>query len=335
MVTDDISPRTKTKGVPVTRVSIVMRTRDRSRFVRRALDDLAQQRYLDWELLLVNDGGDPRALTDCIDAAPQSVRDRLVRIEHTTPRGMETASNSALAVARGDYVTVHDDDDTWDAGFLERTVGLLDRHPELDGVVTRTTIVWERIEHDGSIVETGREPLHRDMTELLLSELLRVNLWVPISFVYRRSLHDKLGLYRDDLPVVGDWEFNLRVLSSGADIRFVADEPLANWHQRPGHRGAEGNSVIASNDLHRRKDLSVRDEFLRRYITDVGIGLPLYLARVLDEQNRTLMRTINAQNTQLDELRQILEETRWHVMNSPTRRVARSLRRRLRPGGKP
>lgn len=318
----------------MTRVSIVMRTRDRPRFVKRALDDLARQRFLDWELLLVNDGGDPRALADCIEAAPEAVRDRLTLIEHATSRGMEAASNSALDIARGDYVTVHDDDDTWDPGFLERTVGILDRHPELDGVVTRTTIVWERIDENGTIVETGREPLHPNIAALLLSELLRVNQWVPISFIYRRRLHDTLGPYRDDLPVVGDWEFNLRVLSSGANLRFLADEPLANWHQRPGHTGVDGNSVIESNALHKRKDALVRDEFLHRYVAESGLGLPLHLTQLLGEQNRVLLQAIDAQNSQIAELRQLIEETRWHVMNSPTRRVTRAIRSKLRRGGR-
>lgn len=311
-------------------VSIVMRTRDRPRFVSRALDDLGRQRFTDWELLLVNDGGDPTALAERVAAAPESVRERLTLIEHEVPRGMEAASNAAIAVAKGDYITVHDDDDTWEPGFLERTVGLLEREPELDGVVTRTTIIWERVEDDGTVVEFGREPLHRDMTDLLLSELLRVNQWVPISFVYRRRLHDTLGPYRADLPVVGDWEFNLRVLASGANIRFLADEPLANWHQRPGHRGVEGNSVIEANGLHRQKDALVRDELLKSYIDTAGVGLPLYLAGTLGHQHRMLMEAVERQNAELAALRELVAETNWHIRNTPSRRAVDFVRRRAR-----
>src|SRR5690606_40210030 len=85
--------------------------------------------------------------------------------------------------------------------------------------------------------------------------------------------------------------------------------------------------------IYRRNDAHVRDEFLRAYISEAGIGLPLYLARI-DGQFHDINGVINAQSDLLAELSRQIEETRWHVVNSPMRRVARSLRRMLRPGGK-
>lgn len=314
------------------RVSVVMRTKDRPAFVARAFRDLAAQRFTDWELLLVNDGGDPAPLAERVAAAPAAVRDRIRLVEHAESQGMEAASNAALEIARGEFVVVHDDDDTWHPRFLERTVEVLDAEPGTAGVVVRTTIVWEQIESDGSFTEIGRDIAYEDTTEPLLSDLIRLNRWVPISFLYRRELHDRVGPYRSDLAVVGDWEFNLRVLASGAHLRFLADEPLAFWHQRPGVTGVAGNSVIDGRAQHRRADARLRDEYLRAYVEREGLGLPLYLATLLAEQREELAEQQRQYRAELDELRRLLADaTRF----SPSRLLLRAARRvrRIRRGG--
>ena len=63
----------------------------------------------------------------------------------------------------------------------------------------------------------------------------------PISFMYYRKCLDKVGLYDDKLPVLGDLDFNLRFIVQ-FDIAFI-DEVLAHYHLRPLRKGAAGNSI--------------------------------------------------------------------------------------------
>jgi len=111
---------------------------------------------------------------------------------------------------------------------------------------------------------------------------------VPIAYVYRRQLHDEVGLYREDVHAAEDWEFNLRVLRLHT-IGYASDRVRAYWMQRRGQEGVLGNSMFVLADEHDRYDRMIRDEALRSYVAANGDGLPLYLARfVQDEVERQL-----------------------------------------------
>ena len=255
-------------------VAVVMRTRDRPLLLRRALADVCAQTFADWHLVVVDDGGDP-AVVDDVVRGHAGLAGRVTVLHNPEPRGMEAASNQGVRAMSSEFVAIHDDDDTWHPEFLARTVAHL-RGGEDVAVAVRTQIVWERIEGD-RIEEVEREVFAPDIHSFALAQLLRTNRAVPISLLYRRSVHDEIGPFREDLPVVGDWEFNLRLAQSEHRVGFLDGEPLAFWHQRREAEGALANSVIAAAQEHRAADLRVREEALRAYVRRHGVGGLLYL----------------------------------------------------------
>ncbi|OUZ07292.1 hypothetical protein BHE97_17480 [Aeromicrobium sp. PE09-221] len=265
-------------------VSIVVRTKDRPALLRRALRSITAQTFERWEAVIVNDGGDPTAVDLAIRELPEHHRQRVSALHSKTSRGRWVSANAGVLATSAPFLVLHDDDDTWDPEFLNLAVDYLDTHPERDGIVSRIEIVWEE-EQDGQLVATDRTMFQGQLSEPMLGDELLLNRFVPIGFLYRRSLHEELGLYDDQLPVVGDWDFNLKVLTRGP-LEYLGDTPYAYWHQRRGHSGASGNSVIAASGDHKRFDALVRDQALRRYINEYGPGLPLYLSKFIETQLR-------------------------------------------------
>ena len=102
----------------------------------------------------------------------------------------------------------------------------------------------------------------------------RVNCAVPIGILYRRSLHEELGYFREDLPVVGGWEFNMRVAQKH-DVLFIP-ENLAHWSKRLDAVGDQSNSVYAAADLHHLYDAKVHPDAVREHLADGGhiLGKP-------------------------------------------------------------
>jgi len=101
----------------------------------------------------------------------------------------------------------------------------------------------------------------------------------PISFVFSRTAMEEVGLFREDLPVLGDWDFHLRFCAS-YEIGLIA-EPLANYHHRITlQSSAYGNSVIAGNDKHRHFEHLLRNEWLRSDLkaSKPGIGFLINIA---------------------------------------------------------
>jgi glycosyltransferase involved in cell wall biosynthesis len=284
-----------------------MRTRDRPVFLRRALDDVLAQDYPGWSLVVVNDGGEQSLVDALVDARAAAFAGRAQVIHHQRSLGMEAASNTGVRHADSEFVAIHDDDDTWHPSFLTRTLRHLRDSAEV-AVAAQTEIVWERLEPDGSIVEEGREPFHPGSQDLLLFDLLRFNHAVPISMLYRRSVHDEVGYFDERLRAVGDWEFILRVTRQFT-VGFLGGEPLAYWHQRREVGGPLSNSVIVHQREHVRFDRLVRDEALRSYVRDHGIGGLLYLSKFLDERAAELHGRLDAMSAGLEQVIGLLGET--------------------------
>ncbi|MGO4679830.1 glycosyltransferase family 2 protein [Microbacterium sp. 2MCAF23] len=269
------------------RVGIVVRTKDRPAMLARALDDILSQRFEDWRAVIVNDGGDSAAVDRVIAAVRVAARGRISAVHRSDSKGRSAAANIGVQALTGDYVVLHDDDDLWHPDFLAATVDWLDRNPGDGGVVARTEIVYERETATG-FEETGRVPFWPALTAITYAELLQVNRFVPIAYLYRRSLHDEVGYYREDVHAAEDWEFNLRV-AARHPIGFLGGQVLAYWMQRPNSTGALGNSMFLLESEHEYYDRRIRDEALRAYVAGHGDGLALFLARyVQDEVSRQL-----------------------------------------------
>lgn len=272
------------------RVGVVVRTVDRPEFLARALADIAAQSFDGWRVVVVNDGGDSAAVAAVVAAS--AAAGRVSVLDSRQPHGRCAAANTGIEALDTEFVVVHDDDDLWDPTFLERTVGFLDEHPGDAGVGVATAIVYEE-RRDGRWVETERVPFWAELDALRFIDLLEVNRAVPISLLYRRELHERVGMYDESLEAVEDWEFYLRVLAVGT-LGFIGGAPLAFWTQRPTASGADGNSMFELEHLHDRDDLVVRDRELRSWVAGNGAGLPLYLAamerRILTEMRAEISR---------------------------------------------
>jgi glycosyltransferase involved in cell wall biosynthesis len=271
---------------PAARVAVVTRTKDRPLLLERAMQSLADQTFGDSHWVVVNDGG-ASAPVDRIVERARAVGLRTTVVHHPVSLGMEAASNAGIAAAASEFVAIHDDDDSWDPEFLAATVAFLDTGPQWGGVVTGTLRVDERLGPQGA-KEVRRRPFNPGLRSVHLSEVAEENPFPPICFLYRRSAYESIGPYDASLPVLGDWEFNLRFLTR-FDIGVI-DRPLANYHWRVGEKGGYGNSVSGGVDRHVQWDAVVRNRLLRRDIEagTVGLGHLVAAGRRQTSLNKTL-----------------------------------------------
>jgi glycosyltransferase involved in cell wall biosynthesis len=263
-------------------VAIVVRTKDRPDLLRRALASITSQSFDDWECVVVNDGGETSAVDDVVNELTEGQRARVRVLHQPTSRGRWVSANIGVLGTTAPLLVLHDDDDSWHPDFLARAVAYLEEAPERGGVVSRIEIIWEsRVGEE--FRTTRREMFQPQLSAPTLADTLLFNRFVPIAFVYRRRLHEELGLYDDSLPVVGDWAFNLKVLAAGP-LEYLGDSPYAYWHQREGVEGTHGNSVIDSRGNHAKFDALIRDAALRQYVEANGLGLILYLTKFIDQR---------------------------------------------------
>ncbi len=259
------------------RVAVITRTKNRALLLKRAIRSVLDQEYADWTHVIVNDGGDAEEVRRVLAPSLDAYRGRLTMIDNPLSVGMEAASNIGVRACASEFVVIHDDDDSWEPGFLQRCVGFMDSaaKPRLDseygGVVTHSLRIIEEIEgQDVRQVET--EPFNEWMTSVSLYRLAAGNTFPPISFLFRRDVWEEVGGFREALPVLGDWDFHLRVCAH-YEIGLVPGL-LANYHHRTSiQTGDYGNTVVAADAKHRAYENLYRNELLRRDLADGKFGL--------------------------------------------------------------
>jgi glycosyltransferase involved in cell wall biosynthesis len=261
--------------MPQARVAIVTRTKNRVILLKRAIQSVLAQTYVDWVHVIVNDGGAPDDVEEILARCREAYGDRLVVVHNPVSVGMEAASNIGIRAASSEYVVIHDDDDTWQPEFLDRCVAFMVRAdlPRLGyaygGVVTHTHRIIEEIQGE-NVVTLRREPFNMWMTTVSLYRLAAENSFVPISFLFRRNVWEEVGGFRETLPVLGDWDFHLRVCAR-YEIGLIP-EPLANYHHRVSILSGEySNTVFSADNKHRIYESLYRNELLRR---DLESGKP-------------------------------------------------------------
>lgn len=267
-------------------VSVVCRTKDRPVFLARALRSIAGQTLADVIIILVNDGGDPEVVTRVLAQAPLNPA-RVVRIDHDSPLGRAGALIAGVARAETPYIAIHDDDDSWEPGFLERTSTYLTDHPEAGAVFVRTDVISEHLDGDQP-VEDARFPVWSEITRLSLQRLAEENQGVPISVLYRADAIEAAGGFDPSLPVVEDWDLHFRLAVAG-ELGFIDSErPLAHWHHRSGLGGDCGNSTLALAEEHAHYDQLHRDQRLRAWLAsgEDRDGLLLFLGARFGEERR-------------------------------------------------
>ena len=238
-------------------------------------------------------------------------------------QGMPAASNRGIEAGTGEFIAIHDDDDTWHPTFLARTVEHLRTTEDL-AVATRIEIVWE--ERIGNrMVVTGRELFHPRMLEVTYFDMLRFNHVVPIGMLFRRSAWAEHGPLDERRDVIDDWVFNMALTQTGH--YGLIDGVLAYWHQRKNASGADANTVIGALDRHVRADRRVRDEALSAYVDQHGPGALLYLSKYIDERIGEIHRRLDVVEARQDEILEVLR-SQVEEMNKPSwiRRQVREYR---------
>lgn len=264
-----------------TTVAVITRTKDRPLLLSRALQSVAGQTCKLTHWVLVNDGG-ARESVDAIAAEAKKRGLPTTVIHHEVSLGMEAASNAGIRACNTEFVVIHDDDDSWDSTFLDTCIGFLREKSCYGGVVTHSVKVEEEITSD-RVREIARSPFNPGLLSVYLVDVAHENRFPPISFLYRRTTLERIGLYDESLPVLGDWDFNLRFLQH-FDIGVVP-QGLANYHHRTAlttSTNKYGNTLFAGRSQHIEFDALLRNRMLRHDLDrgTFGLGLLMSLGRL-------------------------------------------------------
>lgn len=196
------------------KISVVVATKNRARYLNRMLDALFADDYPNREVIIV-DG----ASTDGTVELLKSYGDRITRWVSEPDEGEYFAYNKALGVATGEIIKVMTDDDVLRPGALRVAARYFAEHPEVD-ILFGQTAVWDERARAALCVKETRVT---DASKLTLRNWLRGSQGVKsVAAFVRRKVFNDIGLFATGYSC-GDTEFWARAASKGNRMGVVVD----------------------------------------------------------------------------------------------------------------
>ena len=90
-------------------ISILMPVYNSQKYLKNTVQDVINQSYKDWELILVDDGSKDNSKNICIELQKSDSRIRFISKEN---KGVSSTRNTALDNAQGKYIAFIDSDDS-------------------------------------------------------------------------------------------------------------------------------------------------------------------------------------------------------------------------------
>lgn len=112
------------------KISVLIPTYNRANLLVRAVESALAQTCFPDEIIVVDDGSSDNT-REIVASLPQ---EKIRYFRHERNRRCSAAYNSRIAEATGKLVVFSDPDDLWKPDYLERQLGLMSRHVEIDAV---------------------------------------------------------------------------------------------------------------------------------------------------------------------------------------------------------
>lgn len=273
-------------------VAILMRTKNRPILLARALNSVICQEYKNWHIYLINDGGDSLPVDELVELNKGDLYNNITVIHNPQSLGMEAASNCGFRLATEEFLVVHDDDDSWHPDFLLETVKFLQNNTNAVAVITNCIVIHEEIQNDiVKQLKTFEWGYWKDNIDI--TYLLKGNITPPICLLIRMNVAKLIGEFNESLPVLGDWDYNLRLFRVG-ELKTINKE-LAYYHHRPNSSNIYGNSVISGVDKHIKYNIEYRNSLVRKALLESqgNYGLLHILLLESENKNKEIIEKLN------------------------------------------
>ena len=220
-------------------------------YLSACIDSVKAQTYRNWELCICDDASGDERVTALL--AQLSSADHRVRVvANEVNGGISRATNSALAVARGDYVALLDHDDSLEPEALAEIARALDVHPDADVLYSDDDKIDEQDRRFDPHFKTDWAP-----------DLLLTFPYLGHLLVVKRELLDKVGGFRSEFDGSQDYDVMLRVTEHARRVVHVP-RVLYHWRKVAGSAAGDENAKPWAHEASRR---ALEDALHRR---DIG-----------------------------------------------------------------
>ena len=222
------------------------------KWLRLYIDSILNQVYTNWELCMADDASTDPNVKKILTEYQQL--DERIRVVFREQNGhISEATNSALAIATGEFVALLDNDDELAINAFYEVVKVLNENPELDLIYSDE----DKIDMDGNRSDPAFKP---DWSPDLL---LGTN-YISHLGVYRRSILEEIGGFRKGYEGSQDYDLVLRFTEKTTKERIKhIPKVLYYWRMLPTSTAVDQGSKGYAFEAGLR---AVQDALVRRGI---------------------------------------------------------------------
>lgn len=244
-------------------VSIIVPVYNAQQSIRRCVDSILNQEFVDYEVILVNDGSTDESGAICDEYAQKDSRIRVIHKENT---GVSDSRNIAIKEAKGEYLQFMDSDDwiTTDATSLFYKAA---KEHGCDMVIADFyRVVGKRVSHKGDI----------DIDEVMTREEFASHMMEnPADFYYgvlwnkffKRDIVEKYHLRMDEnISWCEDFMFNLEYIRHAESI-YALGVPVYYYVKTKGSLASQGASITKTIQM-KRMVFSYYHKFYKAIFTE-------------------------------------------------------------------
>ncbi len=224
------------------------------RWLRKAIESVQQQVYPYWELCIADDASTKEYIKPVLqEYATADSRIKLLFREQSG--NISAASNSAMQLATGEYITLLDNDDELTIDALYQNAKLINAFPDADFIYSDEDKIDAQNKHFDAWFKPDWSP------EYLLSYMYTCHL-----SVYRKKLVDELGGFRSAFDGAQDYDLCLRITERTKAIYHI---PKILYHWRT------ISSSTAANPLSKQYAYEAGRKAVEEHLSRTGLNHPV------------------------------------------------------------
>lgn len=222
------------------------------KWLRRCIDSILIQDYSNWELCMADDASTDPKVKELLTEYHES--DERIKVVFRSENGhISEATNSALALATGEFVALLDNDDELPRIAFYEVVKALNENPDLDLIYSDE----DKIDMEGNRSDPSFKP---DWSPDLL---LGTN-YISHLGVYRRTILEEIGGFRKGYEGSQDYDLVLRFTEKTTSERIKhIPKVLYHWRMLPTSTAVDQTSKGYAFEAGLK---SVQDAIVRRGI---------------------------------------------------------------------
>ena len=231
-------------------VSVVVPVYNAEKSIERCVESVARQRFVDWELLLIDDGSSDKSGSICDTLAAGDGR---IQVFHKENGGVSSARNKGMALARGKYLLFLDSDDYWPENYLEPLVSEQKKRGEDVFCWTAIQLISENHSVPETVYSYDKQTYSMAERSDILKFSARYLLNSPVNKLYRTKLIKDHALHMpEQISIAEDLWFNLQYMEAMGNTHVLILNQVIYAYVRNGESSLDSGYRNHYYEIHKK-----------------------------------------------------------------------------------